>query len=105
MSDEMDEAKVDEALTTALDHQSRTILSMALLAGCLRGENAVAVKQSLREFVQAELEDTYLLVEKLSALGGSPRLNSPALDLPTDTGKALSMLMDHERPGWPRCTR
>ncbi len=96
MVDKMDAAQVDATLKTALNHQSTTILSMALLAGCLRGVNAVAIKQNLRAFVLDELEDTYLLVEKLSALGGSPHLNSSALELPTDTTGALTGLMEHE---------
>lgn len=99
MSEAMDVARVEESLQEALDHQSRSILSMALLSGALRGAEGIAVKQSLRSFVQAELEDTYLLVEKLSALGGSPRLGGPSLKLPPDTNDALAALMEHEREG------
>ena len=70
---------------------------MTLLAGTLRGVGGAAVKQSLRAFVLAELEDTYLLVEKMSALGGSPRMDASDIEVPPDTEGALDTLMQHEK--------
>ena len=51
MGDEMEVAKVHETLGTAIDKQAESVLTMMLLAGCLRGVEATAIKQSLREFV------------------------------------------------------
>lgn len=98
-SDAMDTKKVEQALQDALAHQGTSILTMSLLAGALRGATSVAIKLNLRSFVLAELEDTYLLVEKLSALGGIPQMGGSALDLPSGSGAALRALMDHERAG------
>ncbi len=94
--DAMDTEKVLETLQTALDKQAESILTMALMSGTLRGVGGAAVKQSLRTFVLAELEDTYLLVEKMSALGGTPSMGATPVDLPEAAGDALSALLEHE---------
>ena len=49
---------------------------------------STAIKQNLREFVLAELHDTYQLIEKLSALGGSPAMQVPDITVDSDTQKA-----------------
>ena len=92
----MDVDKVLEALDEALQAQGRSILTMTVLAGTLRGVGGAAVKTQLREFVLAELEDTYLLVEKMSALGGTPRIGGSSIEVPPDTSQALDLLLDHE---------
>ncbi len=97
LSDPMDTAEVHKALSKALQLQGESILTMTLLAGTLRGVGGAAVKQSLRAFVLAELEDTYLLVEKMSALGGSPRMDASDIEVPPDTEGALDTLMQHEK--------
>jgi bacterioferritin (cytochrome b1) len=99
MGDEMEVAKVHETLGTAIDMQAESVLTMMLLAGCLRGVEATAIKQSLREFVQAELVDTYHLIEKLSALGGTPSMTVPEVTVETDTQRALKSLLRHEAEG------
>lgn len=91
--------KVLETLQTALDAQGRSVLSMSVLAGTLRGVGGAAVKGELRQFVLAELEDTYLLVEKMSALGGRPSFDAGSVDLPGDTEGALQALIRHETDG------
>lgn len=96
MSDAMDVAKVHETLGAAIDMQAETVLTMSLLAGSLRGVAATAIKQSLRQFVLAELEDTYQLIEKLSALGGKPTMRVPTITVEDDTQKALKALLAHE---------
>ncbi len=96
MSDEMDAPKVHETLGKAIDLQAESVLTMALLAGMLRGVDGVAIKQDLRAFVLAELEDTYKLIEKLSALGGKPAMNAAAITVSCETEKALAELLDHE---------
>lgn len=96
MSEDMDTEKVLEALDVALQNQGRSILTMSLLAGTLRGVGGAAVKQNLRQFVLAELEDTYLLVEKMSALGGTPKMSTSNIEAPGDTEAALDSLLEHE---------
>jgi len=93
----MDEEQVRRTLGEALSLQARSLLEMSLLAGALRGQSAIGTKAMLRQLVQHELEDTYLLTEKLAALGGDLRLERAAVDLPSDPGRALAQLLDHER--------
>ena len=98
MTDAMDTDKVLQTLDEALRQQSRTLLMMTLLAGSLTGLGGAAVKPSLRSFVAAELEDTYLLVEKMSALGGIPRFDvGEAVELPDRSTTAVEQLIEHER--------
>ncbi len=92
----MDTQKVYETLGGAIDLQAESVLTMALLAGTLRGVGGSAIKQSLREFVLAELEDTYQLIEKLSALGGRPSMSAPEISVATDTDEGLAALLAHE---------
>jgi bacterioferritin (cytochrome b1) len=96
MGDEMDVTKVHETLQVAIDMQAESVLTMSLLAGSLRGIESTAIKQNLREFVLAELHDTYQLIEKLSALGGSPAMQVPDITVDPDTQKALKALLRHE---------
>jgi bacterioferritin (cytochrome b1) len=69
---------------------------MTVLAGTMRGVGGSAVKGQLREFVLAELEDTYLLVEKMSALGGNPRIRADSIEVSRDTEESLDALLEHE---------
>jgi hypothetical protein len=69
MSDPMDLDKVHVTLADAISMQAQSVLTMAVMAGTVRGIGGAATKQSLREFVLAELADSYQLMEKLSALG------------------------------------
>ncbi len=96
MGDDMEVQKVHETLGHAIDMQAESLLTMSLLAGCLRGIEATAIKQSLRRFVLAELEDTYQLIEKLSALGGKPSMQVPDITLDADTQRSLKALLRHE---------
>lgn len=96
MSDAMEVGKVHETLGHAIDLQAESVLRMSLLAGSLRGVEAVAIKHSLRQFVLAELEDTYQLIEKLSALGGRPSMHVPDITLDDDTQGALKRLLRRE---------
>ena len=93
----MDEEQVRRTLGEALSLQARSLLEMSLLAGALRGQSAIGTKAMLRQLVQHELEDTYLLTEKLAALGGDLRLEPSAVELPSDPDRALAQLLDHER--------
>src|SRR4029079_11043917 len=84
MPDPMEIPEVHKTLGEAVNAQAESVLTMALLAGTLRGVGGAAVKQNLREFVLSELEDTYQLVEKLSALGGTPTMTVDTINVPTD---------------------
>ena len=95
-SDELDSEKVLSTLENALQLQARSILMMTQLAGTLRGLSATAVKQQLREYVQAELAETYQLMEKHSALGGALTLDVGTIHVDPDPEKALHNLMDLE---------
>jgi hypothetical protein len=46
--------------------------------------------------VLSELEDTYHLVEKLSALGGTPTIAVKKFDVPTDPDEGIQVLLAHE---------
>lgn len=94
--DAMDTEKVLDSLQHALDLQAESILTMSMMAGIMRGVGGAAVKQSLRTFVLAELEDTYLLVEKMSALGGTPSMTARSVEVSSKTDDALGELLDHE---------
>ena len=94
--DEMDVEKVHESLAKALRLQLGSLLTMTMLAGTLRGMTSAAVKSQLRDYVRAEIDDTYLLAEKLTALGGSVPTSVPDLVLPTATDKALTAFLDNE---------
>jgi len=94
--DELETEKVLATLSDALQLQARSILTMTQLAGTLHGLAGAAVKQQLRQFVLAELEDTYLLMEKHSALGGDLELNVPTVGVDRDPEKAINDLIDLE---------
>lgn len=96
MADPMEVADVHETLSKAINAQAETVLTMAVLAGTLRGVGGAAIKQSLRGFVQSELEDTYQLIEKLSALGGTVTIQVGEIDVPTDPDEGIRALLDHE---------
>ena len=99
MSDAMDVENVHSTLGRAIDMQARSVLTMALVAGTLRGIEATAIKQSLREFVLAELEDTYQLIEKFSALGGQPTMDPPKVSVSSEARQALQDLLEVEAQG------
>jgi ferritin-like protein len=98
MSDErMNEDEVRRALQEALSLQARSLLEMTLLAGTLKGLSGIGTKTLLRQLVQHEIEDTYLLTEKLAALGGTVGLAMEHIDVPSEPERALSQLLAHER--------
>ncbi len=96
-SEEMELENVHDTLGKAVQLQAESVLTMTLLAGTIRGLGGAGIKQDIRQFLQAELEDTYKLIEKLSALGGTPLLLTPAIKVESDTTKALNNLLEHEQ--------
>ena len=93
----MDEDGVRRSLSHALTLQARSLLELTMLAGALRGLPGVGTKSQLRQFVQHELEDTYLLTEKLVSLGGSAAVDLEGVAVDRDAQRALATLLEHER--------
>jgi hypothetical protein len=100
MSDDAEPMRTDEVIETlghALSLQARSLVAMTVLAGSLRGLDGMGAKFRLRQLVQDEIEDTYLLVEKFVALGGEPRLSPGTVAPAPAPAQALQDLVDHER--------
>jgi hypothetical protein len=95
--DRMRTDKVLDTLGRALTLQAQSLVTMTVLAGSLRGLDGMGAKFRLRQLVQHEIEDTYLLVEKYVALGGEPDLQPGRVSPPADPRQALHRLVDHER--------
>jgi hypothetical protein len=88
-----------ETLRAALDQQGRSVMTLTVLAGSMGGLLGTALKPTLRQFVTAELEDTYLLVEKLSSLGGAPAFDVGQIQAKVSPSAALDDLLELERAG------
>jgi hypothetical protein len=95
----MDIDAVVETLRAALDQQGRSVMTLTVLAGSMGGLLGTALKPTLRQFVTAELEDTYLLVEKLSSLGGAPAFDVGQIQAKISPSAALDDLLELERAG------
>jgi bacterioferritin (cytochrome b1) len=96
MADPMDVAKVLECLNRALVLQQRSVLQFTMGAGSMFGLEFQAVGSELWRFAQAELEDTKLLVEKITALGGDPTVEVGALRWQSDPSAAVDALIESE---------
>jgi bacterioferritin (cytochrome b1) len=97
--DQMDTDEVLRTMDEALTLQGRSLMALTLLAGSMRGVLGTALKPTLRDFVAAELHDTYLLVEKLSSLGGTPSFDVDKVEISRDPAEALEQLLVQEREG------
>jgi hypothetical protein len=69
--DAMDVAGVHKHLAAAVAQQVGSMVTLTLLAGTATGLPGAMLKDRLREYAQAEVTDTALLAEKLTARGGS----------------------------------
>jgi bacterioferritin (cytochrome b1) len=94
--DPMDEERVLEALNHALSLQQRSVLQLTMGAGSMFGLEYQAVGGQLWLFARAELEDTKLLVEKITALGGDPSVEIAPLRWQEDPGAAVDALIESE---------
>ncbi|HKH19056.1 MAG TPA: ferritin-like domain-containing protein [Solirubrobacteraceae bacterium] len=94
--DPMDVERVLEALNHALVLQQRSVLQFTMGAGSMFGLEYQAVGDKLWLFARAELDDTKLLVEKITALGGDPTLEVGQLTWKSDPGSAVDALIDAE---------
>jgi ferritin-like protein len=95
--DEMEVDAVVDKLGTALALQARSLVTMTVLAGALRGMAGAGIKSQLRQFVLEEVEDTYRLTEKLSALGGEPAIDLGEIRPVLDPQQAIRDLLDDEQ--------
>jgi bacterioferritin (cytochrome b1) len=68
----MDVPKVLELLAQAIPLQMRSTLQLAWVAGSAVGVEFQSIAVKFEEFSQAELHDTRRLMEKMTALGGTP---------------------------------
>jgi bacterioferritin (cytochrome b1) len=94
--EEMDVTTVLEQLNRALVMQQRSVLQFTMGAGSMFGLAYQAVGSQLWTFARAELEDTKLLVEKITALGGDPTVEVGALSWSSDPGEAVDALIETE---------
>ena len=92
----MDVDKVLECLNRALVLQQRSVLQFTTGAGSMFGLEYQAVGAELWLFARAELEDTKLLVEKITALGGDPTVEVGELSWQSDPGKSVDAMIEAE---------
>ena len=94
--DPMDVPTVLECLNRALVFQQRSVLQFTMGAGSMFGLEFQAVGAELWLFARAELDDTKLLVEKITALGGDPTNEVGALRWNEDPGRQVDGLIESE---------
>jgi len=99
MADEpepMDTDKVLEQLNVGLELQLRSLLQFTQASGSMFGIEVQGVAEKLWTFAQHELEDTRLIVEKITALGGDPTTEIGELAWNPDPATALDSLIETE---------
>jgi bacterioferritin (cytochrome b1) len=94
--DPMEVDKVLECLNKALALQQRSVLQFTLGAGSMFGLEFQAVGSELWLYARAELDDTKLLVEKITALGGDPSVEVAAVRWFDDPGESVDALIESE---------
>ena len=94
--DPMDVPKVLEALNEALELQQRSVLQFTLASGSMFGLQVQSLTGKLWEFAEAELHDTRLLVEKITALDGDPTTRVGELHWYSNPNDAVDNLIEHE---------
>ena len=95
-ADPMEVDKVLEALNRALELQLRSLLQFTQASASMFGLEVQGVTEKLWQFAQAELTDTRLLVEKITALGGDPTTRVGELKWQPEPGNTLDHLIDTE---------
>jgi bacterioferritin (cytochrome b1) len=92
----MDTDKVLDQLNVGLELQLRSLLQFTQASGSMFGIEVQGVADKLWDFAQHELEDTRLVVEKITALGGDPTTEIGELTWDPDPAKALDHLIETE---------
>jgi bacterioferritin (cytochrome b1) len=92
----MDTDKVLGQLNVGLELQLRSLLQFTQASGSMFGIEVQGVAEKLWTFAEHELEDTRLIVEKITALGGDPTTNVGKLAWDPDPAKTLDHLIETE---------
>ena len=92
----MDTEKVLEQLNVGLELQLRSLLQYTQASGSMFGLEVQGVAEKMWTFAQHELEDTRLIVEKITALGGDPTTRIGKLRWDPSPGKTLDHLIKTE---------
>ena len=92
----MDTKKVLEQLNIGLELQLRSLLQFTQASGSMFGIEVQGVADKLWDFAQHELEDTRLLVEKITALGGDPTTKVGELKWSPQPSDTLDRLIETE---------
>ena len=94
--DPMDVDEVLHRLNEALARQQRSLLQFTVAAGSMFGLEVQGVSERLWRFAEAELTDTKLLVEKITALGGDPTTEVRGLAWNADPHETITALIEAE---------
>lgn len=99
MSDDerMDVPKVLELLRAAIPLQMRSTLQLAWAAGSAVGVEFQSIAVKFEEFSQDELHDTRRLMEKMTALGGTPPTEVAPLESIPSSIEGVKRLIDLEQ--------
>jgi bacterioferritin (cytochrome b1) len=97
MSEETMDVKAQiECLNKSLRLQHRSVLMYSLTAGSVIGLEYQAHADKMRAHSLCELEDATRLVEKITALGGTPTTEVAPIAFTEDPGEALDRLIECE---------
>jgi bacterioferritin len=94
--EKMDVEEQIECLNRALRLQYRSVLMYAITAGSVIGLEYQAHADKMRKHALSELEDATRLVEKITALGGTPTTDAAEMSFEPDPGTALEQLIECE---------
>jgi bacterioferritin (cytochrome b1) len=94
--DPMDVEEVLEALNRALTLQMRSVLQYTSASASMFGLEVQGVADRMWIFARAELDDTKLLVEKITALGGDPTTTVGELDWSPKPDETIDHLIETE---------
>jgi bacterioferritin (cytochrome b1) len=92
----MDVPKVLDLLTTAIPLQMRSTLQLAWVAGSAVGVEFQSIAAKFEEFSQDELHDARRLMEKMTALGGTPPTEVAPLEAIPSSVKGVERLIELE---------
>jgi bacterioferritin (cytochrome b1) len=92
----MDVPKVLELLRKAIPLQMRSTLQLAWVAGSAVGVEFQSIAAKFEEFSRAELHDTRRLMEKMTALGGTPPTDVAPLEAIPSSVKGVERLIELE---------
>jgi bacterioferritin (cytochrome b1) len=92
----MDVPKVLELLGKAIPLQMRSALQLAWVAGSALGVEFQSIAVKLEEFSQDELDDARRLMEKMTALGGTPPTEVAPLEVIPSSVDGVKRLIELE---------